>query len=76
MTVDNNDVNNGTENEDDVSEEVTDTHEPGDLSHSEGKEWSNDEGIPEPELLPTVDRRRNNAHYGLRQNPQHNQRYS
>ena len=33
VTVDYNDVNNDTENEDDVSEEVTDTHEPGGLSH-------------------------------------------
>ena len=73
VTVDNNDVNNDNENEDDVSEEVTDT---GDLSHSEEEEWSNDEGTPEPERLPTVDRRRNNAHYGLRQNPQRNQWYS
>ena len=58
MTIDNNGGKNDTESSD--------------LTTSEDEEWSNDEGTLEPQLLPMVDRRRDKAHYGLRQNPQHN----
>jgi len=68
-------VTNQNDDEDahEVSDELTDTDESSDLMNSEDEEQSDDE---EPQIYPTVNRSRDNAHYGLRQNPRQNQRYS
>ena len=68
------DEDDENDEDDDMPKELTDTEDSDDSSNCEEEDWSNDEGTPEPPTLPVVNR--NNTHYGLRQNPWRNQRYS
>lgn len=67
----NNDAENVHDEDDNIPEELTDTDKSDHSTNCEEEDWSKDEGSPEPQILPAVNR--NNTHNGLRQNPCCNQ---